>query len=298
MIASVRGDLAIDGCRECPAFVGPSAGAVFACLHLPSQPARGMVVLCSSIGDEWKFNYRRETLLARRLAKLGVAAVRLHYLGPGHSDDGEITFRWMVDDVDRVRDWACRQAGVEQVAYFGSRFGALVAAAAGRETRSPLACWNAPSTGTAYFRELFRILRVGHLLRSGTLDDMPAPENILRSGQPLDVLGYTLGPALYLSACTISFAVELGPPPRRVKLVEIGDDHHKQQAVGHAVSLGEQGLDVAASVVEDGRSWWFQGWFHDTDWRAEEHREVVGRLIEETAAWLAAVAGGEASDGS
>jgi alpha/beta superfamily hydrolase len=297
MIASMRGDLTIDGCKERPAFVGPTGGAVFTCLHLPSQLARGLVVLCSSIGDEWKFNYRREILLARHLTKLGVAAVRLHYLGTGHSDDGEITFEGMVDDVDLVRDWACRQAGVEQVAYFGSRFGALVAAAAGRDTRSPLACWNAPENGAAYFREIFRILRIGHLLRSGTLDNMQAPEDVLCSGQSLDVLGYTLDSALYMSSRTMSFAVELGPPPRRVKLVEIGDANHTQQAAGHAVSLGKQGLDVAASMVEEGRSWWFHGWFHDTDWRAEEHREAVGSLIQETAAWLAAVVDGEASHG-
>ena len=89
MIASVHGELVIDGCCERPAFVGPTGGAVFACLHLPSKPARRMVLLCSSVAAEWKFNYRREVLLARRLATLGVAAVRLHYLGTGHSDDGD-----------------------------------------------------------------------------------------------------------------------------------------------------------------------------------------------------------------
>src|SRR5208283_3497216 len=171
----------------------------------------------------------------------GVAAVRLHYLGTGHSDDGEITFGGMVDDVERVHDWACRQADVEQVVYFGSRLGAFVAAAAGRAARSPLACWNAPATGAAYFNEIFRILRVGRLAGAGTADDIPAPKDLLRSGQPVDALGYTLGPALYLSASALSFADELGPPNRTVKLVEIGDTHHAQQAAGHAVSLREQG---------------------------------------------------------
>ncbi|HTX54727.1 MAG TPA: hypothetical protein VMD08_15070 [Candidatus Baltobacteraceae bacterium] len=124
----------------------------------------------------------------------------------------------MVDDVERVRDWACQQADVEQVVYFGSRFGALVAAAAGRAARSPLACWNAPATGAAYFSEIFRILRVGRLAGAGMVDEMPAPKDLLRSGQPLDVLGYTLGPALYLSASTLAFADELGPRTRMVKL--------------------------------------------------------------------------------
>lgn len=297
MIASATGGLAIDGGRERPAFVGPTGGAVFACLHLPSQPARLLVLVCSSIAAEWKSNYRREIILARRLAMLGVAAVRLHYLGTGHSDDGEITFAGMVDDVDRVRDWACRQADVEQVVYFGSRFGALVAAAAGRAARSPLACWNAPTTGAAYFGELFRILRVGRLAGSGTPADMPAPPDLLCSGQPLDVLGYTLSPALYLSASTTSFAGELGPPPRMVKLVEVGDARHAQQAEGHAVSLRQKGFDVAASAVADGRSWWFDG-SDQVAPVADECRDVVGRLVEETTAWLAAVAGGEASHGS
>lgn len=294
MTTSVRADLAIDGCREHPAFVGPAGGAVFACLHLPRTPARRLVLLCSSIAAEWKFNYRREVLLARGLAKLGIAAVRLHYLGTGHSDDGEVTFGGMVDDVARVREWACRQVDVEQVVYFGSRLGAMVAAAAGRPARAPLACWNAPATGAAYFREIFRILRVGRLAGPGTVDDMPAPNDLLRSGEPLDVLGYTLGPALYVSASTLSFGDELGPPSRTVNLVEIGDALHARQAARHAASLREQGFDVATGVVEEARSWWLDGSEFP---RPDEEREVVGRLVEETAGWLAAVAGGEASHG-
>ncbi|WP_375488562.1 hypothetical protein [uncultured Mycobacterium sp.] len=260
---------------------------------MPGRPARRMVVLCSSIGAEWKYNYRREVLLARRLAKLRVAAVRLHYLGTGHSDDGEVTFRGMVDDVEHVRDWARRQADVEQVVYFGSRLGALVAAAAGRETRSPLACWNAPATGAAYFKELFRILRVGRLAGSGRADETPAPQDLLCSGHSLDILGYTLGSALYLSARTICFAVELGPHTRTVKMVEIGDTRHTQQAAGHAMSLRERGFDVTTSVVGDERSWWFD----DADWGADEHRGAVGRLVEETAVWLATVPAREVSYG-
>lgn len=287
-------ELAIDGCRERPAFVGPAGGAVFVCLHLPSEPARKMVIICSSIAAEWKFNYRREVLLARRLARLGVAAVRLHYLGTGHSDDGEMTFGGMVDDVRRVRDWACRQADLDQVAYLGSRLGAMVAAAAGRDARSPVACWNAPPTGTAYFNEVFRIFRIGRLAGSGKLGDPPDPQDLLRSGRALDVLGYTLGPALYQSAATLSFADELGPPDRTVKLVEIGDARHGQQAARHAASLRERGFDVATSVVDDARSWWLDG---NECPRPEEHREAVGRLIAETAAWFAAEAGAEASHG-
>jgi len=295
MNVSVRADLTINGCRERPAFVGPPGSAVFACLHLPSRPASRMVLFCSSIGAEWKYNYRREVLVARRLSELGVAAVRLHYLGAGHSDDGELTFGGMVDDVGRVRDWACRQVGVQQVIYFGSRFGALVAAAAGRDSSSPLACWDAPATGAAYFRDLFRILRVGRLAGSGTVDDMPDAHDLLCSGQYLDVLGYTVGPALYSSARTISFADELGLPPRTVKLVEIGDAPRAQQGASHVVSLAKRGFDVAASVVpEGGRSWWF----HDPDWRPVEQREAVSSLVEETAAWLAAVACEQVSHGS
>jgi pimeloyl-ACP methyl ester carboxylesterase len=292
---SVRADLAIDGCREQPAFVGPTGGAVFACLHLPSTPPRRLVLLCSSIAAEWKYNYRREVLLARRLAKVGIAAVRLHYLGTGHSDDAEVTFGGMVDDVARIREWACRQLDVEQVVYFGSRLGAMVAAAAGRPARAPLACWNAPATGAAYFGEIFRILRVGRLAAgTGLADEMPAPKELLRSGEPVDVLGYTLGPALYLSASALSFGDELGPPRRSVNLVEIGDARRARQASRHAASLREQGFDVVTGVVEDSRSWWLDG----SDFpRADEEREVVVRLVGETAGWLAAVAGGDASHG-
>jgi len=47
-------------------------------------------------------------------------------------------------------------------------------------------------------------------------------------------------------------------------------------------------------VPEGGRSWWF----HDPDWRPVEQREAVSSLVEETAAWLAAVACEQVSHGS
>ncbi|MEB4209154.1 hypothetical protein [Mycobacterium sp. 94-17] len=295
MTTPVRADLAIDGGREHPAFVGPAGGAVFACLHRPSTPPRRLVLLCSSIAAEWKFNYRREVLLARRLAKLGIAAARLHYRGTGHSDDGEVTFGGMVDDVARVREWACRQVDVEHTVYFGSRLGAMVAAAAGRSARAPLACWNAPPAGDAYFREIFRNLSVGRLAAPRTVDDMRAPDELLRSGEPLDVLGYTLGPALYRSACTLLFSDELGPLSRAVNLVEIGDALHAERAARHAARLREQGFDVVTDVVEEARSWWLDGSEFP---RPDEAREAVGGLVERTAGWLAAVAGREAPRGA
>ncbi len=49
--------------REIPAFLNDRGDAVFACLHAPQGTVSGLVVICSSIGAEWKYNYRREVIL-------------------------------------------------------------------------------------------------------------------------------------------------------------------------------------------------------------------------------------------
>ena len=180
------------------------------------------------------------------------------------------------------------QADVDQVVYFGSRLGALVAAAASRPAGAPLACWNAPITGAAYFNEIFRILRVGRLAGARTADGMPGSKGPFVLRATIGCPRLYVGSALYESAATLCFADELGPRNRTVRLVEIGDARHAQQAAGHVASLRERGFDVTASVVEEARSWWLDGTEHP---QPEEGREAVGRLVEETAAWLAGVAG-------
>ncbi|MEU6073974.1 hypothetical protein [Micromonospora sp. NPDC047074] len=272
-----------DGTEEIPRFLGAPGAALFGCLHRPAGVARSLVVLCSSIGAEWKYNYRREVLLARRLAERGVAAVRFHYLGSGNSDDGSPDFAALVAQARQVEAWGRAESGATRVGYFGARFGALVAAAASADTDMPLTAWGAPGTGAGYFRELLRIERVGRLAEgSAAFAEAEEPRVRLARGEPADVVGYPLPPELYDSAQSLVFTELAGTAPRDVCLVEIGGDGSARRA---AESLTERGLRVHASRLVEDRSWWL----HDADWRPDETRQTVRNMIEETVDWFLTV---------
>jgi alpha/beta superfamily hydrolase len=276
--------LRLNGTVERTSFLGERGEALYVCLHEPAGVARGLVVLCSSIGAEWKYNYRREVLLARLLAAGGMAAVRFHYLGTGNSDDGTADFTRMVSDARLVEQWAAETAGVPLTAYFGAKFGAFVAAAAG--TSAPLVAWSAPRTGTAYFKELFRIAHVGLLAAGGTeADGAVGPWAELANGQSADVVGYDLHASLYESAVNLSFLAELGSPPRPVRLVDVGTAQQAGQRLGeHAAELADHGFEVSTACFAGDGSWWL----NHAGWVAEESRESVRELLADTASSLLA----------
>ncbi|PCG84221.1 hypothetical protein CIB93_20620 [Streptomyces sp. WZ.A104] len=272
-----------DGTRETAAFLGTPGEAVFACLHEPSEPPTALVVVCSSIGAEWKHNYRREVLLGRALARAGVATVRFHYTGVGNSDDGTADFDRMVLDAALIERWALERCGTVPVAYFGAKFGALVAAAAAaRRPGAPLAAWGAALDGASYFRELFRVERVGRVAAAGSRLDGEAlgPRESLERGLPADLLGYTVEPAFYDSALTRSLERELAAAPRVARLFEIGEPRAALADV--AARLAAHEVRVEIGTVPAQQNWWL----HDKDWTADERRDSVIGLIEETLQWL------------
>lgn len=291
MIAMNR-ELHRDGIRETPVLLGGPGEAIFACLHRPRSTPAGLAVICSSIGAEFKYNYRREVLLARLLCARGMAAVRFHYLGAGNSDDGTLSFDRMVRDTHQVRQWACDVSGVDRPLFFGAKFGALVAAAAGRDIGSPIAAWAAPLTGAAYFRDVFRAGQAGRLahpeLGSGGPDR--SARTLLESGEMADVLGYTIPATLYHSAVGLSFVDELGGRPRPVWLTEpVGGELANRRLRQRVDWLTGRGFPVSVDWLTEDESWWL----HSPDVSPEEDRPLVRRLLATTADWLLAQPAGE-----
>ncbi|MGK5627800.1 hypothetical protein [Streptomyces sp. URMC 123] len=279
-------ELRLNGTIETPAFLGERGASIFACLHRPAGEPSGLVVICSSIGAEWKYNYRREVLLARLAAERGLAAVRFHYLGVGHSDDGEEGFDRMVADARLAERWALDASGARDSVFFGTKFGALVAAAAGRPGARPLAVWGAPRSGADYFRTLLRVGQAGRLAAGITGSD--DPRSALESGAPADIVGYTVHPALYASALELSFDGELGAEPRKLRLVEIAAGERARRALERrGEELRGRGFAVSTACLEEDGSWWL----HNPRWEPEEGRPSVRSLVEETVTWLESAAG-------
>ncbi|MBA2478088.1 MAG: hypothetical protein H0V38_05705, partial [Sporichthyaceae bacterium] len=68
-------------------FLGLPGQQILAFLHRPtSRAVVGGVVICGSLFEDFQINYRREVLVARRLAQRGFATVRFHYRSVGNSD--------------------------------------------------------------------------------------------------------------------------------------------------------------------------------------------------------------------
>src|SRR5512134_2442447 len=130
---------AADGSTELAEFRGPEGERMLAHVHLPSswpqERPRGAAVICSPLLGEALRNYRREVLVARRLAEAGFVVERFHYRFSGNSDgqDEDLTFDSMREDALGVVDDIRERAPDGPLILLGARLGALVAASAARE---------------------------------------------------------------------------------------------------------------------------------------------------------------------
>ena len=250
------------------------------------------MVLCSSIHAELMSNYRKEVLLATRLAEQGIAVQRFHYRGTGNSEGSEeqVTLDAMQDD---ARTWARtlqRAASVEDVAFFGMRSGALVAGgAAAGFAGAPVALWQPVVDPMQYFREIFRARRMREL-KAGRQPAATSLTDELAAAGMVDVLGYTVQRTLYDSTTDRRLTDEMGPSPRRVLLVQIERSPELNGTHRAAVDAWRgDGWEVDTQVVVHEPAWWFVG----EDWKAEEIREETTLLVDTTVDWAAAWAGSE-----
>jgi alpha-beta hydrolase superfamily lysophospholipase len=257
-------------------------------LHTPLEPPRGGVVLCSSLHAEMMGNYRKEVLLAERLAERGVAVQRFHYRGTGNSggSDADVTLDSMQDDARLWCQNLVDKTSVADVGYFGVRFGALAAAGAAHAFQeAPVAFWQPVLDPQLYFREIFRS-QLMRELKSGKAPG-PGPTSLdekLTSAGIADVLGYSIHETLYKSTLDRLLSDELGRSPRAALIVQIAWAAELTSDLATLVTGWEGGGWRTSTHVEVHEpAWWFVG----EDWKAEELREETTALVETTAGWLA-----------
>lgn len=278
------------GVREVVEFIGQAPHRVFSGRHLPPGPAEGGVVICPALQSEFLRNYRREVELGRALAARGFVAQRFHYRGTGHSDgDGsEATFNTMVEDTIAAAEEVRGRERVNTLAFFGARWGALVAAAAARHyPGSLLALWEPMTDARSYFRDIFRNGRI-HALKKGEVDarSTEGQSDRLRRIGRLDVLGYAIDLPLYESVVGRTLQDELGDDSRPVLVAEISK--RSKLRPNHAALVGtltERGFSVEARIVSaEDELWWFVGGRGH-----EEERSLTQDLVGITAEWISRV---------
>jgi len=240
-------------------------GDLFVCVSTHEEEGNAGVVICPPLFAEFVRNYRKEVVLARTLAANGIATVRFHYAGTGHSfgcfDD--VTLEELVDDASRATEVLEQRLGCTKLAFVGTRLGAYVAAGAARGKRArAVAFWDPPESASSYFRELFRALLIHRIRLSGT-DAMPTRENLLstlRLCGSVDVFGYVLGRQLYESTESVSLQdVALGlDMPLFIAQLGLVDTLRKDYAdISSTRHQGGRTTTTTLAAVEEG--WWFAG---------------------------------------
>ena len=272
------------GVREIAEFFGSGAERLFGFIHLPPDQAEGVLVVCSPLYAEFTRNYRREVLIGRQLAGRGIAVQRFHYRGTGNSDGDPdaLMIDSMIEDAALSAQQVIGVAGVKRVAFFGTRMGALVAAAVAREFEgSPLALWDPVVDASDYFREIFRAHRL-HALRRGEPNQEPGDGIIqkLETAGRVDVLGYTITHGLYASARDRSLQQEAGDSSRPVLVMELGADRARQRVLEPLIAKWRRsGFTIDRRAVRQREPWWFTSGALVAD-------ETLAAPVDETASWV------------
>ncbi len=249
------------GVREESCFLESSRGAIFGVTYVPPQP-RGAVLICSPILGEFLVNYRREVVLARSLARAGVAVQRFHYLGTGHSsgDEGALTLESMIEDAGTALKRLRERVQTGSVGFLGTRWGALIAASCAAGTKgAPLVFWQPVVQAERFAREAIRA-RVMRRLRKhqGTKTSEQAEVAELLDKGWLDVLGYRLDRRLYASGLGRSLQELLTDATGPALVLDFG--RRAEPALEYrrlAEEMRARGLELAARNVPDEAPVWF-----------------------------------------
>ncbi len=272
------------GSREVAEFFGPEGMRVFGFEHLPLAGARAGVVICSPLYAEFTRNYRREVLIGRRLAALGIAVQRFHYRGQGNSDGriSDTTLSTMRDDAQAATERLIQVSGVERLAFFGTRIGGLTAAAIARaHPVAPLVLWDPVLNPSQYLGDIFRASRIQALKQSepGAKSGESMLAQLEHDGA-FHVLGYTVTHSLYLSGQGHDLEAEVGTSPRAVLMIRLGGDPRLGRALSGIIGRWrDAGLDLEIHTLNRLEPWWFTA-------GALIGEEALTEPIEVTVDWL------------
>jgi acetyl esterase/lipase len=249
------------GIREELEFFGPARSKLFGCLHAPLHRPRGGLVVCSPMHAEFLKNYRREVDLARSLAGRGIAVQRFHYRGTGNSEgeEAEATFDTMCEDVMFAVERLMDKADVTNVAFLGTRWGGLTAAAAARHVDGvPLALWEPVTDPRRNFTQIYRAALIPELKEGGARALEEPPIRQLERNGSLDILGYSIYWSQYERAVEQSLEGLLGEDPRPILFVQISRrDELRGEYARLQARLKESGFSITNRIVAGGETWWF-----------------------------------------
>ena len=189
-------------------FVPGSTGSRF---RLVSEPAdrlvRGTVIFVHGFAEEMNKSRRMAARMARLLAADGWRVVQRDLCGCGDSSGEFVDASWAawLDDIDtELADAATDRP----VWLWCLRAGALLAPAVLEERRHVnLLLWQPVLSGAQHLQQFLRLHAGARIVGAASADRGASPMQRLRSGEPVEVGGYQLGPALAMGLEQAAFAV-------------------------------------------------------------------------------------------
>jgi hypothetical protein len=250
------------GVLERAEYLGPVRDRIFAFTHLPGGAPRAAALICSPLYAEFTRNYRREVLMARRLAASGVAVQRFHYRGTGNSDGapGDITFETMRRDALLALDRLRTTSEGAQVCLIGARYGGLVAGALLPTVPDALvAIWDPIVDPSRYLLDILRARSIVRLKKSDEPPDPPLSNVAEQSGDDLiDVMGYEVRRSLFQDGVSSPFLAGIRDTSGAVLLVSLGADPRRSREV-QAITSALEGRAASVEVLtcHETEPWWF-----------------------------------------
>lgn len=160
-------------------------------------------IFCNPFLEEKVFAQPVYRHFARTLAARGHWVLRFDYEGDGDSEGelDDLDLAAWVDDVEDMAEAARRNFGVRALRLFGLRLGGAIAvSAASRVGARSVHTWHPVARGGAYFLECLRYNLTTQLATYRRIvRDRSHLLAQLEAGEPVNILGYQVGPALAAS---------------------------------------------------------------------------------------------------
>ncbi len=206
------------------AFFLPVATGQRLCLHYPpaGTTTKGALLYLHPFAEEMNKARRMAALQARMLAEHGYAVLQidLHGCGDSSGDFGDATWQGWLQDVLDGHAWL-RQRCQAPLWLWGLRAGCLLAAQAAAEIdeRANFLFWQPVASGKQFLQQFLRLKVANELMAGDNKGVMDALKRQLAGGQPVEIAGYSLAPAL---SDGLEHAELLAPPkPGRLIWLEL-----------------------------------------------------------------------------
>lgn len=224
-----------------PFFLEGGHGSLF-CLHLypTDAPPVGGILYLHPFAEEMHKSRRMVALQARRFAAQGYHVLQLDLTGCGDSsgDFADASWQTWLDDARLAHAWLADRTAAP-VSLWGLRTGASLAVALSRELPGirQLTLWQPVVNGDQYLNQFLRIRMASEMLDAGQgHNDTKTLRARLEAGEPIEVGGYLLSPALAGDLARLKLSAL--PPPCPVNWLELG------------AAAGDQPSPASQRVVE------------------------------------------------